>query len=75
MFTSNKADKLAKLKFYSADYHVLESGDHVLCAVSGQKITLENLEYWSEEFQEAYAKSEFAFERFIKNRNEKKQSL
>ena len=33
---------------------ILENGDHVICAVSGKKIQLENLSYWNVELQEAY---------------------
>ena len=47
-------NKLAKLKYLPNNYNVLESGDHVLCAISGKKIMLENLTYWSVDKQEAY---------------------
>ena len=33
---------------------IVEDGDHVICAVSGKKILLENLTYWNVEHQEAY---------------------
>ena len=33
---------------------MLEVGDHVICAISGKKIMLENLNYWNVEKQEAY---------------------
>ena len=32
----------------------LEAGDHVICAISGKKIMLENLTYWNVDKQEAY---------------------
>ena len=48
------ADKLAKLKYFPNNFQILSDGDHVLCAVSGKKILLKNLNYWSVEFQEAY---------------------
>ena len=47
-------NKLAKLKYLPNDFNVLESGDHVICAISGKKITLENLTYWNVDKQEAY---------------------
>ena len=47
-------NKLAKLKYLPNNYEILESGDHVICAVSNKKIPLENLTYWSVELQEAY---------------------
>ena len=47
-------NKLAKLKYLPNNFEILENGDHVICAVSGKKIQLENLNYWNVELQEAY---------------------
>ena len=47
-------NKLAKLKFLPNNFMIIEDGDHVVCAVSGKKILLENLTYWNVELQEAY---------------------
>ena len=47
-------NKLAKLKYLPNNFNVLEAGDHVICAISGKKITLENLTYWNADKQEAY---------------------
>ena len=47
-------NKLAKLKYLPNNFNVLKAGDHVICAISGKKIMLENLTYWSVEKQEAY---------------------
>ena len=46
--------KLAKIKYLPKNFKILEKGDHVLCAVSGRKISLENLNYWNVDTQEAY---------------------
>tara|TARA_B100002019_G_scaffold59243_1_gene50811 strand:- start:833 stop:1021 length:189 start_codon:yes stop_codon:yes gene_type:complete len=46
--------KLAKLKYLPNNFEVIQDGDHVICAVSGKKISLENLTYWNVEEQEAY---------------------
>ena len=46
--------KLAKLKFLPNNFEVIEIGDHVVCAVSGKEILLENLTYWNVELQEPY---------------------
>ena len=46
--------KLAKLKYHPNNFKIVEDGDHVLCAISGKKISLENLTYWNVELQEAY---------------------
>ena len=46
--------KLAKIKYLPNNFKIIENGDHVLCAVSGKKISLENLNYWNVDTQEAY---------------------
>ncbi len=48
-------NKLAKLKYLPNNFVVIEEGDHVLCAISGKKILLENLNYWNVEEQEPYS--------------------
>ena len=47
-------NKLAKLKYLPNNFNILETGDHVICAISGKKIMLENLTYWNVDKQEAY---------------------
>ena len=37
----------AKLKFNSSNYEIVESGDYVVCAVSGKNIPLRELTYWN----------------------------
>jgi hypothetical protein len=44
---------------------VISSGSHVVCAVSGEKIALEALRYWSAELQEPYASPEIATRRLL----------
>ena len=46
--------KLAKLKYLPNNFDIVEEGDHVICAVSGKKISLQNLNYWNVDEQEAY---------------------
>ncbi len=46
--------KLAKLKYLPNNFVIIEKGDHVICAVSGKKISLQNLNYWNVDEQEAY---------------------
>jgi hypothetical protein len=46
--------KKAVLKYMANAFDILEEGDHVICAISKKLIPLENLNYWSVEFQEAY---------------------
>jgi len=47
-------NKLAKLKYLPNNFNVIDPGDHVICAISGKKIMLENLTYWNVDEQEAY---------------------
>ena len=47
-------NKLAKLKYLPNNFEIIEEGDHVICAVSGKKISLQNLNYWNVDEQEAY---------------------
>tara|TARA_B100000029_G_scaffold63785_1_gene57146 strand:+ start:582 stop:797 length:216 start_codon:yes stop_codon:yes gene_type:complete len=46
--------KLAKLRYLANNFEILEEGDHVVCAVSGKKINLKELNYWNVNLQEAY---------------------
>ena len=46
--------KLAKLKYLPNNFDIIEEGDHVICAVSGKKISLQKLNYWNVDEQEAY---------------------
>ena len=46
--------KLAKIKYLPNNFEVIENGDYVICSVSGKKISLNELTYWSVELQEPY---------------------
>jgi hypothetical protein len=41
---------------------VLSNGDHVICAVTGARIPLHELRYWSVDRQEAYVDAEASLE-------------
>jgi len=45
----------AKLAYHDGEYEVLSPGAYVVCAVSGARVPLEALRYWSVDLQEAYA--------------------
>ena len=66
-------NKLAKLKYLPNNFKVLEEGDHVICAVSGKKILLDQLTYWNVELQDAYFSYKEAFlkKESITNQNKK----
>jgi hypothetical protein len=50
----------ARLHYMANGFRVLSNGDHVVCAVSGEKIPLDSLRYWSVAKQQAYATAEIA---------------
>ncbi len=55
--------KLAKLKYLPNNFQIIQDGDHVICAVSGKKIELENLTYWNVDLQEPYFSYKEAFKK------------
>jgi hypothetical protein len=53
----------AKILYDHGQFKVLWPGNHVICAVTGRQIPLEELRYWSVERQEPYASPEAALKR------------
>ena len=45
----------ARLKYLDSDYQLVVPGSFVTCAVTGRRIPLSELRYWSVDRQEAYA--------------------
>ena len=60
--------KLAKINYLPNNFEIVEEGDHVICAISGKKISLKELTYWNVEFQEAY----YSYKEAAEKREEKK---
>ncbi|MEP6784403.1 MAG: DUF2093 domain-containing protein, partial [Sphingomonadales bacterium] len=52
--------RLARLHYMANGHRVLSPGDHVICAVTGDRILLDDLRYWSVAKQEAYASAAIA---------------
>ncbi len=53
----NKSPRLpgeAHLRYLDADLEVIAKGEFVVCAVTGKKIPIQSLRYWSVDRQEAY---------------------
>ena len=44
----------ARVRYLQGTFRVLSNGDHVVCAVTGSKIPLHDLRYWSVDRQEPY---------------------
>ena len=53
----------ATLRYGDGTYEVIRAGGYVVCAVSGHRILLEDLRYWSVDRQEAYASPRQALQR------------
>ncbi len=66
----NRFDKLlgqkgeAKVHYLDGEFQLVQPGEYVRCAVSGQRIPLADLRYWSVARQEAYASAEISFARY-----------
>jgi len=50
----------ARLYYMANSYRIVSDGDHVVCAVSGERIALDDLRYWSVAKQQAYATAAIA---------------
>ncbi len=57
-------DGPAVLHYGHGDYVVMRPGRYVLCAVTGQRIPMAALRYWSPDLQEAYAGPAEALQRW-----------
>ena len=58
----------ALLHYDTPEFQVIRPGAYVTCAVSGVRIPLERLNYWSVELQEAYASAGFMVRRWRETR-------
>ena len=55
--------KLAKIKYLPNNFQIIESGDYVICAISGKEINLNDLNYWNVDLQEPYFSYKEAFKK------------
>lgn len=56
------AGRAARLHYLPGTFRVLSNGDHVICAVTGTRIPLHELRYWSVDRQEPYIDAETSLE-------------
>ena len=56
------AGRAARLHYLPGTFRVLSNGDHVICAITGARIPLHELRYWSVERQEAYIDAQTSVE-------------
>lgn len=64
------AGRPARIHYLPGSYRLIADGDHVLCAVTGQKIPITQLRYWSHELQEPYASAEVASRRYAEAKDQ-----
>ena len=62
-FTGREGE--ARLRYLDADYQALVPGSFVTCAVTGRRIPLSELRYWSVDRQEPYADAAASLEREV----------
>jgi hypothetical protein len=55
-------DRQAKIRYLDGDFQIVLPGSHVLCAVTGAIIPVDELRYWSVARQEAYADAAASYE-------------
>ncbi len=67
MLMSNQG-RAARLHYMAGTFRVLSPGDHVVCAVTGQRIAIEDLRYWSVARQEPYSSAEASVQAEIRSR-------
>ena len=53
MLMSGKG-RAARVRYLPGTFRILSDGDHVVCAVTGERIPLHDLRYWSVEQQQPY---------------------
>ena len=58
-------ERPATLHYGPNGFRVVTAGDHVVCAVTGERIALEALRYWSVDRQEPYASAAVATSRLM----------
>ncbi|MGA1800815.1 DUF2093 domain-containing protein [Rhizobium sp. HT1-10] len=54
LFEGN-GNREAKVRYLDGDFQILAPGSYVVCAMTGQRIALDELRYWSVARQEPYA--------------------
>jgi len=49
------SNREAKVEYLDGDMRIVQTGSHVVCAMTGKHIPIDELRYWSVVRQEAYA--------------------
>lgn len=61
----------ARVAYLPGEYRVEQPGDFVVCAVTGKKIPIAELRYWSVELQEPYSSADASLKRYLEIRHRK----
>jgi len=62
-FERSPPDEEAVIEYLDGDYTVVRLGSFVRCGVTGEKILIDDLRYWSVDLQEAYASTDAVLQR------------
>ena len=68
-FERSQPDEEAVMEFLDGDCTVVRPGGFVRCGVTGEKILIDDLRYWSVDLQEAYASTDAVLQR-VKEQSE-----
>ncbi|EJN03126.1 DUF2093 domain-containing protein [Phyllobacterium sp. YR531] len=63
----------AKIRYLDGDFQVLSPGAYVLCAVTAEKIAIDELRYWSVARQEPYVDARTSFNRELQENPDLRQ--
>ena len=62
-FERSQPEEEAVIEYLDGDYTVARPGSFVRCGVTGEKILIDDLRYWSVDLQEAYASTDAVLQR------------
>lgn len=65
----------AQVRYLDGEFQVVAPGDYVVCAVTGKRIPLADLRYWSVDLQEPYATAEASLTRYLEQVRKDKPRL
>ncbi|QLF69534.1 DUF2093 domain-containing protein [Peteryoungia desertarenae] len=58
----SSGNREAKIRYLDGDFQILAPGNHVVCAITGKPILVDELKYWSVLRQEPYADASASLE-------------
>jgi len=56
------SNREAKIRYLDGDFQIVLPGSHVICAMTGKQVPIDELRYWSVARQEPYADAEASLE-------------